>query len=131
MQTVNLHARPSIKHVVRPTCCYQVCALDHAKGVTTDLDYHSEACHRNDITGHPLHAYDWIDNFISFYNWIDSLSIGSVISDSRVNVFPLGCPLLADTLMLVECMDFGWLLASVAVGKEFDRLCVMSRSSIV
>ena len=33
MQRVNLHARHSIIQVKRPTCCYQVCALDHAKGV--------------------------------------------------------------------------------------------------
>ena len=47
MQRVNLHARPSIIQVGHPTCCYQVCALNHAKGGTTDLDYHSEPCHRN------------------------------------------------------------------------------------
>ena len=32
MQSVNQHARPSIIQVGWPTCCYQVCALDHAKG---------------------------------------------------------------------------------------------------
>ena len=33
MQRVNLHARPSIIQVGCPTCCYQVCALDHDRGV--------------------------------------------------------------------------------------------------
>ena len=33
MQRVNLHARPSIIQVGCPTCCYQVCALDHEMGV--------------------------------------------------------------------------------------------------
>ena len=47
MQRVNLHARPSIIQVGHPTCCYQVCALDHAKGGTADLDYRSEPYHRN------------------------------------------------------------------------------------
>ena len=48
MQRVNQHARPSIIQVGCPTCCYQVCALDHAKGGTPHLDYHSEPCHHND-----------------------------------------------------------------------------------
>ena len=33
VQRVNLHARPSIIQVGCPTCCYQVCALDHERGV--------------------------------------------------------------------------------------------------
>ena len=33
MQRVNLHARPSIIQVGCPTCCYQVCALDHEREV--------------------------------------------------------------------------------------------------
>ena len=49
MQRVNLHARPSIIQVGCPTCCYQVCALDHAKWGTADLDYHSEPCRRNEL----------------------------------------------------------------------------------
>ena len=49
MQRVNLHARPSIIQVGCPACCYQVCPLDHAKGGTADLDYHSEPYHRNDF----------------------------------------------------------------------------------
>ena len=48
MQRVNQHARPSIIQVRCPTCCYQVCALDHANGGAADLDYGSEHCHRND-----------------------------------------------------------------------------------
>ena len=47
MQRVNQHARPSIIQVGCPTCCYQVCALDHANGGAADLDYGSEHCHRN------------------------------------------------------------------------------------
>ena len=47
MQRVNQHARPSIIQVGRPTCCYQVCALDHANGGAADLDYQSEHSHRN------------------------------------------------------------------------------------
>ena len=47
MQRVNLHARPSIIQVGCPTCCHQVCALDHANGGIADLDYHSGPCHRN------------------------------------------------------------------------------------
>ena len=47
MQRVNLHARSSIIQVGYPTCCYQVCALDHAKWGTADLDYPSEPCHHN------------------------------------------------------------------------------------
>ena len=43
---VNLHARPSIIQLGCPTC-YQVCALDHAKGGTADLDYPLEPCHCN------------------------------------------------------------------------------------
>ena len=49
MQRVNQHARPSIIQVECCTCCYQVCPLDHAKGGTADLDYHSEPYHRNDF----------------------------------------------------------------------------------
>ena len=33
MQRVNLHARPSNIQVGCTTCCYHVCAPDHAKGV--------------------------------------------------------------------------------------------------
>ena len=33
MQRVNLYARPSIIQMGCPTCCYRVCALDHAIGV--------------------------------------------------------------------------------------------------
>ena len=47
MQRVNQHARPSIIQVGCPTCCYQVCALDHANVGTADLDYSSGLCHRN------------------------------------------------------------------------------------
>ena len=76
IQRVNLHARPHIIQVVCSTCCFQVCALDHAKGwgwggggcgcgcvcgwvggwvggggggggCTADLVYRSEPCHRN------------------------------------------------------------------------------------
>ena len=47
MQRVNQHDRPSIIQVGCPTCCYQVCALDHANGGAADLDYGSEHCHRN------------------------------------------------------------------------------------
>ena len=49
MQRVNKHARPSIIQVGCPTCCYQVCALDHANGGAADLDYGSEHCHRNGL----------------------------------------------------------------------------------
>ena len=38
MQRVNQHARPSIIQVGCPTCCYQVCALDHANVGTSELD---------------------------------------------------------------------------------------------
>ena len=48
MQRVNQHARPSIIQVGCPTCCYQVCALDHANGGAADMDYGSEHCHRNE-----------------------------------------------------------------------------------
>ena len=47
MQRVGLHARPSIIQVGCPTCCYQVCALNHAKVGDADLNYPSEPCHRN------------------------------------------------------------------------------------
>ena len=47
MQRVNLHARPSIIQVGCPTCCCQVCALNHVKVGDADLDYPSEPCHRN------------------------------------------------------------------------------------
>ena len=40
-------ARPSIIQVGCPTCCYEVCALNHAKWDTADLDYPSEPCHRD------------------------------------------------------------------------------------
>ena len=59
MQRVNQHARPSIIQVGCPTCCYQVCALDHAKGGTAYLDYHSEHCHHNEI---------WISYLYLFLN---------------------------------------------------------------
>ena len=39
--------RPSITQVGCPTCCYQVCALDHANVGTAELDYSSGPCHRN------------------------------------------------------------------------------------
>ena len=48
MQRVNQHARPSIIQVGCPTCCYQVCALEHANGGTADLDLSSGTCQRND-----------------------------------------------------------------------------------
>ena len=54
MQRVNLHARPSNIQVGCPTCCYQVCALDHAKGGTADLDYSSGPCHRNDLSDYSV-----------------------------------------------------------------------------
>ena len=44
---LNQHARPSIIQTACPTCCYQVCALDHANVGTADLDYSSGPCHRN------------------------------------------------------------------------------------
>ena len=47
IQRDNQHARSSIIQVECPTCCYQVCALDPAKGGAADMDYHSEPCHRN------------------------------------------------------------------------------------
>ena len=47
MQRVNLHARPSIIQVGCPTCCYQVCPLDHAKWGTAELGSHSQPCRRN------------------------------------------------------------------------------------
>ena len=47
MQRVDQHARPSIIQVGCPTCCYQVCALDHANVGTAGLDYSSGPCHRN------------------------------------------------------------------------------------
>ena len=47
MQRINQHARPSIIQVGCPTCCYQVCALDHANVDTADLDYSSGTSHRN------------------------------------------------------------------------------------
>ena len=50
MQRVNQQARPSIIQVGCPTCCYQVCALDHANGGTADLDYSSGPCHRNGVS---------------------------------------------------------------------------------
>ena len=40
-------SRPSIIQVGCPACCYQVCALNHAKVGDADLDYPSEPCHRN------------------------------------------------------------------------------------
>ena len=49
MQRVNQHARPSIIQVGCPTCCYQVCALDHANGGTADLDLSSGTFQRNAI----------------------------------------------------------------------------------
>ena len=54
MQRVNQHARPSIIHVGCPTCCYQVCALDHANVGTADLDYSSGPWHRNDMMAYQL-----------------------------------------------------------------------------
>ena len=51
MQRVNLHARPSIIQAGCPTCCYQLCALNHAKVGDADLDYPSEPCHRNVYIG--------------------------------------------------------------------------------
>ena len=49
MQRVK-HARPSIIQMGCPTCCYQVCALDHANVGTADQDYSSGPCHRNAFT---------------------------------------------------------------------------------
>ena len=49
MQRVNQHARPSIIQAGCPTCCFQVCALDHENGGTADLDYSSGPWHRNDL----------------------------------------------------------------------------------
>ena len=49
MQRVNQHARPSIIQVGCPTCCYQVCALDHANGGAAGLYYGSEQWHRNEL----------------------------------------------------------------------------------
>ena len=47
---VNLHTTPFIIQVGCLTCCYQVCALDHAKGGgggTANLAHPSKACQRN------------------------------------------------------------------------------------
>ena len=57
MQRVNLHARPSTKQVGCPTC-YQMCALDHAKGGTANLDYPSESYHRNDLSTQTAYKTD-------------------------------------------------------------------------
>ena len=58
MQLVNQHARPPIIQVGCPTCCYQVCALDHANVGTADLDYSSGPCHRNEGC-----REQWVDGF--------------------------------------------------------------------
>ena len=75
MERVNLHARPSIIQVGCPTC-YQVCALDHAKGGTADLDYRSEPCHLNDggMWHYMLYPYDMIW-------WLMTLHVVSVWHD--------------------------------------------------
>ena len=57
MQRVNQHARPSIIQVGCPTCCYQVCALDHANVGTADLDYNSGPCHRNAVNWFNARAF--------------------------------------------------------------------------
>ena len=62
MQRVKQHARPSIIQVGCPTCCYQVCALDHANVGTADLDKSSGPCHRNVIIGEKsslVQVVDW------------------------------------------------------------------------
>ena len=52
MQRVNLHARPSIIQVGCPTCCYQVCALDHERGVLqTWITIHSTVVVMTSIYG--------------------------------------------------------------------------------
>ena len=56
-ELINLHARPSIIQVGCLTCCYQVCALDHAEWGTADQDYPSEPCHRNVITFYMIPPY--------------------------------------------------------------------------
>ena len=71
-QRVNLHARPSIIQVGCPTCCYQVCALDHAKGGTADLNYPSEPCHHNDWD--PMsRAWGSLGLYTSEQHWSDML----------------------------------------------------------
>ena len=69
MQIVNQHARPSIIQVGCPTCCYQVCALDHANVGTADLNYSSGLCYRNGITVflHFLSQVCWLIIIISIY----------------------------------------------------------------
>ena len=54
MQRVNQHARPSIMQMGCRTCCYQVCALDHAKGGAPDLDYQSGPWHHNAVVDDAL-----------------------------------------------------------------------------
>ena len=66
MQRVNQHARPCIIQVGCPTCCYQVCALDHANGGTVDLDYSSGHWHRNESWGFVL----WNSDIIFFTNML-------------------------------------------------------------
>ena len=52
-KSYNQHASPSIIQVGCPTCCYQVCALDHANVGTAGLDYSSGPCHRSDAFSVP------------------------------------------------------------------------------
>ena len=40
-----------------PTCCYQVCELDHAKGGTADLAHPSKPCHFNILILSVLHIF--------------------------------------------------------------------------
>ena len=73
MQRVNLHARRSITPVGCPTCCHQVCALDHAKGCTADLDYCSGVRPTNDISIEfeirPKFALLWINTHSVTLSW--------------------------------------------------------------
>ena len=85
MQGVSLHARPSIIQVGCPTSCYQVCALNHAKGGNADLDYPPEPCYRNEkcvslieITVNPIKYFNiHVNDRVSITNEKDHMRVMS------------------------------------------------------
>ena len=83
MQRVDLHARPSIIQVGCPTCCYQVCALDHERGVLQTW-----------ITiQRTVVVMQWIDDYIGVaprgHSWVIVWCGDNVILTCRVTIIAM------------------------------------------
>ena len=125
MQRVNQHARPSIIQVGCPTCCYQVCELDHANVGTADLDYSSGHWHRNGLNVGPMlqlwpHPWPgpWIFN-VKFWNCCIPGMAGSINMEKK-GCESIGCYTYFVTLSYDLDLGFSRSNFKNAVSREWE-----------